>query len=125
MTTSELWKEASQGEDPTAAVLLHDRFSLPFGCWLLPLAGLPLAISLRRASRASGVVVAMLLCFSYWMISLAGTALAERGALPPALAAWSASGSLRRRRFGLARADRRPRASRLAHGGRRPPGTSG
>ena len=92
MTTSELWTEASQGDDPTATLLLHDRFSLPFGCWLLPLAGLPLAISLRRASRASGVVVAMLLCFAYWMISLAGTALAERGVLPPALAAWSASG---------------------------------
>ena len=92
MATSELLQEVSQENEPAAAVLLHDRFSLPFACWLLPLAGLPLAISIRRASRASGVVVAMLLCFSYWMISLAGTALAERGTLPPALAAWSASG---------------------------------
>ena len=91
MTTSELMQEVSQEDDPVATVLLHDRFSLPFACWLLPLAGLPLAISVRRASRASGVVVAMLLCFSYWMISLAGTALAEKGALPPAIAAWAAS----------------------------------
>lgn len=92
MTTAQLMQATSQGDDPIASVLLHDRFSLPFACWLLPLAGLPLAISIRRASRASGVVVAMLLCFSYWMISLAGTALADRGALPPAVAAWMASG---------------------------------
>ncbi|MCY4189474.1 MAG: LptF/LptG family permease [Bryobacterales bacterium] len=92
MPTSELWRAVSQGSEPTAVVLLHDRFSLPFACWLLPLASLPLAISIRRPSRASGAVLAMLLCFSYWMISLAGTALAERGDLPPALASWSASG---------------------------------
>ncbi len=92
MTTGELLHEASAGGDPAAIVLLNDRFSLPFACWLLPLAGLPLAISIRGSGRAWGVVVAMLLCFAYWMISLAGTALAERAVVHPMVAAWSASG---------------------------------
>ena len=75
-----------------AAILLHERFSLPFACLILPLAGFPLAVSLRRSGRSSGVLLAMVLCFCYWMVSLAGTALAEQSVLEPALSAWGANG---------------------------------
>lgn len=89
MGTLELIREAGGGEAPEAAVLLHERLALPFACWILPLVGLPLTISARGAGRSTGVVLAMPIGFAYWMISLAGTALAEQAAFPPALAAWA------------------------------------
>ncbi len=91
MRTADLAATAGEAGDPAATVLLHDRFSLPFACWLLPLLGLPLAISVQGAGRATGVLAAMGLCFGYWMVSLGATALAERGALPAEVAAWSAT----------------------------------
>ncbi len=91
MGTADLGRAAASLGDPAAKILLHDRFSLPFACWLLPLSGLPLAISVRGVGRASGVLVAMAVCFAYWMLSLGATALAHRGALPAELAAWSAT----------------------------------
>ena len=91
MDTSALIREVSGGGSPEAAILLHERFSLPFACWVLPLAGFPLAISFRRSGRSSGVVIAMLFCFAYWMISLAGTALAEQSLVPAGVTAWIAN----------------------------------
>ena len=76
--TASLWKEVSASGHPRAAILLHERFSLPFACLVLPLAALPLAISIRRSGKSSGVLLAMLTCFVYWMISLAGAAAAEQ-----------------------------------------------
>ena len=93
MNTSDLMREAGGGSDPAVTVLLHERFALPFACWVVPLAGLPFAVSIRRSGRSSGVVLAMLLCFAYWMISLAGTALAEQAILPPGISAWIANGA--------------------------------
>ncbi len=93
MSTPELVRAASGGQDAEAAILLHERFALPFACWLLPLAGLPLAVSIRQSGRSSGVLLAMLLCFAYWMISLAGTALAVQSVVPPGVSAWCANGA--------------------------------
>ena len=93
LNTLALLREAKQGDDPQAGVLLHGRFALPFACLILPLAGLPLVVSARHTGRSAGVVLAMLLCFAYWMISLAGTALAEQSVVPPEIAAWSANGA--------------------------------
>lgn len=93
MDTRALIREVSGGGSPEAAVLLHERFSLPFACWVLPLAGFPLAISIRRSGRSSGIVISMLFCFAYWMISLGGTALAEQSLLPVGFTAWVANGA--------------------------------
>ena len=93
MDTPALMREASAGEGSEAAVLLHERIALPFACWVLPLAGFPLAVSIRRSGRSSGVVISMLFCFAYWMISLATTALAEQALIPPGIASWIANGA--------------------------------
>ena len=90
MDTPALAREAASAASPEAAILLHDRFALPFACWVLPLIGFPLAVSIRRSGRSAGVVIAMLLCFAYWMISLAGTALAEQSVAPAGVTQWLA-----------------------------------
>jgi LPS export ABC transporter permease LptG/LPS export ABC transporter permease LptF len=88
----ELWEEASTGEQPIdAGILLHQRLALPFACLLLPLAGIPLAISSQRAGKSLGVVLAIVLAFAYWMTLLGGTALASEGILPPGPAMWLAN----------------------------------
>ena len=92
MDTLALMEAARNGEEPLAGILLHERFALPFACWVLPLAGLPLAVSARSSGRSAGIVLAMLLCFAYWMVSLAGGALTEQSGLAPSVAAWSANG---------------------------------
>ena len=91
MDTPELAREAAAAAGLEARILLHERFAIPFACWVLPLVGLPLALSNRKASRASGILIAALLCFGYWMIVLAGTALAEQGFLSAAAASWAAN----------------------------------
>lgn len=93
METTELIREVSTGESAEAAILLHERLALPFACWVLPLAGFPLAVSIRRSGRSAGVVISMLFCFGYWMISLATTALAEQSLLPAGIASWIANGA--------------------------------
>ena len=91
MDTPALAREAAVSEDPEPAVLLHERIALPFACWVLPLVGFPIVVSTRRTGRSSGVVVAMLLCFGYWMVSLAGTAFAEQSAWHPGGGTWLAN----------------------------------
>ncbi len=88
MDTSTLLRVARETDDSEASLLLHERFALPFACWILPLVGLPLAISRRSTERSTGVLLALGLCFAYWMMALAGTALAEEGLVGPAVAAW-------------------------------------
>ncbi len=93
MATSALAREAAASGSPEPAVLLQERLSLPFACWVLPLVGFPIAVSIRRSGRSSGIVIAMLLCFAYWMVSLAGTAFAERSVLHVGTGAWLANGT--------------------------------
>ena len=97
MTTAELARAARTEDDPRAGIQWQQRLALPPACLLLPLAGIPLAVASRRAGRSGGVVTALALVFVYWMIQLAGTALAEQGTVGPALAAWAANAV-----FGLA-----------------------
>ena len=54
MDTLTLMDVASQGGGAQAAILLHERFALPLACWILPLAGMPLAISSSRAGTILG-----------------------------------------------------------------------
>ncbi len=93
ISTPALAREAARSGNPEAAVLLHERFSRPFACWVLPLVGFPIAVSIRQAGRSAGIFIAMILCFAYWMVSLAGTAFAEQFVVGPGIAAWLANGS--------------------------------
>lgn len=92
MEMAELWQAASAGDRRIeAGIIAHQRLALPFACLLLPLAGIPLAISGQRAGKSLGVVVSVILAFSYWMVLLGGAALADEGILPPGPAVWLAN----------------------------------
>ncbi len=91
MDTAELAAAARTDVDPQAGIHFQQRLALPLACLVLPMVGIPLAISSRRSGRSSGVVMALVLVFVYWMIQLAGTALAQQGTIGPALAVWTAN----------------------------------
>lgn len=92
MEMADLWQAASAGDRKIeAGILAHQRLALPFACLLLPLAGIPLAISGQRAGKSLGVVLSIILAFGYWMVLLGGAALADEGYLPPGPAVWLAN----------------------------------
>ena len=92
MSTTQLWRESQSGESRLeAGILFHQRLALPIACFVLPMVGVPLAISTQRAGKSVGVVLSVVLSFLYWMVLLAGAALAEDRLLPPWLAVWLAN----------------------------------
>ena len=64
------------------------RFALPTACLVLALVGIPLGLSARKGGKATGFVLTIALVFVYYVLSLAGLALARQGRLPPALGVW-------------------------------------
>ena len=81
--TSVLAAGVRGGEDQLRAdIELHQRFALPIACLVLPMVGIPLAISSQRSGKSVGVILSLVLVFIYYMILLAGFALALEGLLP-------------------------------------------
>ncbi len=70
---------------------LQSRFSYPFACFVLMLVGVPLGLSSKRSGRSTGIVLAILLVFVYYLTSLVGVAFAKSGKLSPFLGVWSAN----------------------------------
>ena len=92
MSTADLTREARQGENRLAAgIELHQRFAFPIACLVLPMVGIPLAISSRRSGKSVGVVFSVILVFSYWMIMTGGIALAKEEVIPVIPAIWAAN----------------------------------
>ena len=73
------------------AIEYHRRLALPTACLVLALVGIPLGLSARRGGKATGFVLAIVLVFVYYFISLAGIALARQGKAPPSIAVWMAN----------------------------------
>jgi LPS export ABC transporter permease LptG/LPS export ABC transporter permease LptF len=94
LSTPALLRLASSG-DPVKArwylIEYHRRLALPAACLVLSLVGVPLGLSARRGGKATGFVLAIVLVFVYYFISLAGIALARQGKVPPAIAVWMAN----------------------------------
>lgn len=98
MSTSELGREADFGESRIeAGILYQQRWALPLACLVLPMVGIPLAISTQRAGKSVGVILSVGLSFAYWMLLLAGSALAQDGNVSPVVGVWAANAV-----FGLA-----------------------
>jgi LPS export ABC transporter permease LptG/LPS export ABC transporter permease LptF len=70
---------------------LNSRFSYPFACIVLMLVGVPLGLSSKRSGRSTGIVLAIVLVFVYYLTSLVGVAFAKSGKLSPFLGVWSAN----------------------------------
>ena len=88
-------RETPKGADEQTARLyrieLNSRFSYPMACFVLMLVGVPLGLSSKRSGRSTGIILAILLVFAYYLVSLVGVAFAKSGKLSPILGVWSAN----------------------------------
>jgi len=92
MSTSELGQASREGDQQIqAGILYQQRWALPLACLVLPMVGIPLAISTQRAGKSVGVILSVGLSFAYWMLLLGGSALAEDGSVSPAVGVWAAN----------------------------------
>ncbi len=92
MPTADLIVRADVGENQLdASIELHQRLALPFACFVLPMVGIPLAISTRSSGKSVGIVFSLVLVFVYYMIQLGGIALAKEQLLSVIPAMWLAN----------------------------------
>jgi LPS export ABC transporter permease LptF/LPS export ABC transporter permease LptG len=78
-------------EARAALIELNTRFSYPFACIVLMLIGVPLGLSSRRGGKSTGFVLALLLFFAYYLLSVVGVGFAKSGKLSPVLGVWGAN----------------------------------
>ena len=91
-STAQLISRTQIGEKKVdAEIELHQRFSLPVACFVLPMVGVPIAISSRRLGKSAGVVSSLILVFFYYMVQLSGIALAKAELLAAGPAIWIAN----------------------------------
>ncbi|HLY62377.1 MAG TPA: LPS export ABC transporter permease LptF [Terriglobia bacterium] len=74
-----------------ALVELHYRFAIPVASLVLALVGIPLGLFTRKGSKASGVILTILLVFVYYILMAFGKGLAGQGRIPPSLGLWLAN----------------------------------
>ncbi len=97
MTVRELMERMKgRNLDETAArelaIELNKKLSIPFACVVFGIIGVPLGVRAHRSAKARGFTVGLFTVLFYYVLQLAGEALAETGAIPPAAGAWSANG---------------------------------
>ncbi|MEO6029097.1 MAG: LPS export ABC transporter permease LptG [Candidatus Binatia bacterium] len=83
-----------KGIDTTESrVDLHLKLALPLVPLVMVLVGVPLAArNPRRRPLATSVAIGLVVGFSYWVLLALTISLGHGGAIPPAIAAWTANG---------------------------------
>lgn len=96
MSLSELGKaiQALRSKDANAKsymVKIHEKFSIPFACLVFGIIGIPLGIQSRpaHAGRSMGFAISIGILLVYYLLTNAGTSLAERGILPLKVGMWA------------------------------------
>ena len=80
----------NQGESHYKALMkFHEKFALPFACFVLGLVAIPLGIRAKRGPRSAGTIMGILLFLSYYILLTMGWSLGESGAIPPAAGMWA------------------------------------
>lgn len=68
---------------------LHSKISFPLVSIIMVMIGMPFALkSGRHGGIAVGVVISIIIGFSYWVVFAVNTSLGYNGIIPPILAAW-------------------------------------
>jgi lipopolysaccharide export system permease protein len=83
-----------KGIDTTESrVDLHLKLALPLVPLVMVLVGVPLAArNPRRRPLATSIAIGLIVGFSYWVLLALTISLGHGGAIPPAIAAWTANG---------------------------------
>ncbi len=85
-------RRTQEGTD--ALIELHRRLSLPVGCLMLALVGIPLGASSRKGGRSAGYVWAIFLAFfCYYLAYISLTRMASAHSLPVEVASWLPNGA--------------------------------
>ena len=66
----------------------HQKFSIPFACFVLGLVAVPLGIQSRSAKRSFGMALGLLLFLIYYVLMSVGLVLGETGRCPPVIGMW-------------------------------------
>ncbi|MGH2570817.1 MAG: LptF/LptG family permease, partial [bacterium] len=70
------------------AVEIHKKYAFPVACFVFVLLGAPLGARMRRGGAGVGGGVSFAFFLVYYMASLGGEKLGDRGFIPPALGMW-------------------------------------
>ncbi len=66
----------------------HQKFSIPFACFVFGLVAVPLGIQSKSAKRSFGMVLGLFLFLIYYIFLSAGLVLGEAGVCPPVVGMW-------------------------------------
>ena len=87
--TRVLWNHIRAGSATLEeTVEFHQRLALPFACFAFALMGLPLGVTTNRGGRSTGLVLSLILMFTYYLTFAGGTRTTGQGHLSPVLGAW-------------------------------------
>jgi lipopolysaccharide export system permease protein len=81
-------EERKQRDINRYRVEIHKKFSFPFACVVFVLLGAPLGALVRRGGAGVGGGLSFLFFLIYYMASLGGEKLGDRGIIPPWMGMW-------------------------------------
>jgi lipopolysaccharide export system permease protein len=71
------------------AIELHNKFTIPFSCFIFCILGIPLGIVKERSGKSRGFVIGLVIVVIYYVLLLGGESLAETGRLAPIIGSWA------------------------------------
>ena len=72
-------------------VALHMKYAIPFSGLIFVLLGVPLGLRVKRGSKATGIIISIILVFLYYAFLSATRSFGRGGMISPFLAAWLAN----------------------------------
>jgi len=69
-------------------VILHMKYSVPLSGLIFVLLGVPLGLRIKRGSKATGIIISIVLVFVYYVFVSVARSFGNGGVLDPVLAAW-------------------------------------
>lgn len=86
---------AGRGDIKAQRVKMHEKFSIPFACLVFAIIGIPLGLQARssRTGKSMGFAWSIGVLLVYYLLTTAGTSLAERGIVVLEIGMWAANGA--------------------------------
>ena len=69
-------------------VILYMKYSVPFSGLIFVLLGVPLGLRVKRGTKATGIIISIVLVFIYYVFVSTARSFGNGGVLAPVLAAW-------------------------------------